>query len=270
MEISGEAVGDAARRSASGRQRGLIVLCAANNYDTIKVADQHMAESLAANCDLLYVDPPRSPFSARRNPALAAGLEEPRLRRMSAGFWRLTPLVPPFPMRAGMRSVTEQLVRRAIRNATTTIGTRVAAVISPWTTLDVFGICDEQVKIWWAQDDFAAGAELMHISRKRTAAGERSRAHSCDFVVAANPEVAARWRSQGCEVDLIPYGCDPDAFACVGSVAPAQDVCLTSPVAVVMGQFNGRTDPRLLLAIADAGLSLLLVGPGPRQLGSPS
>jgi teichuronic acid biosynthesis glycosyltransferase TuaH len=247
--------------SPSETRRGLIVLCAANNYNAVKGADQHMAENLARNCELLYVDPPQSRVSLRRNPALATVLEEPTLRRTSTGFWRLTPVVPPFPMRRGMRSITEQLVKRAIRRAVAAIAGEATVLITSWATLDVSGICNERLKVWWAQDDFAAGAELMGISQRPTAAGQLSQARSSDFVVAINPDVAERWQSEGCEVELIPNGCDPQAFASVGEITPSTDVQLAPPIAVMMGQFNDRTDPRLLRAVVDAGMSLLLVGP---------
>src|SRR4051812_25243190 len=39
---------------------GLIVLCAANNMDDVKLADRHMAECLTAHAPVLYVDPPMS------------------------------------------------------------------------------------------------------------------------------------------------------------------------------------------------------------------
>jgi teichuronic acid biosynthesis glycosyltransferase TuaH len=237
------------------------VLCAANNFDTIKVADQHMAEHLAAHGELLYVDPPLSLAAAFRNPALRRALRRPRLRMTPGGFWRLTPVVPPFPLRRGMRSLTRMLVRRELQRATAEIDDRVAAVISAWPTLDVFGVCGERLRVWWAQDDFAAGAELMGTARTYTAAGERARAAASDLVVAANPLVAEHWREQGCEVELIPYGCDVEAFASTVLTAPAAGVNLTPPVAAVVGQFNERTDPRLLAAVADAGISLLLVGP---------
>src|SRR4051812_31161894 len=39
---------------------GLVVLHAANSYDSVKFADQHMAESLSKLVPVLYVDPPVS------------------------------------------------------------------------------------------------------------------------------------------------------------------------------------------------------------------
>jgi teichuronic acid biosynthesis glycosyltransferase TuaH len=239
----------------------LLVVCAANNYDSVKVADHHMAERLAQHAPVLYVDPPLSHLTRWQNPRLASAVSRPRLRRVDAGFWRLTPVVLPFPMRSGMRAVTERLVRRSLACAVEEIGMDVGAVLTTWANLDVFGVCHEQLRIWWAQDDFAAGSQLMRVNAERVAAGERARAAASDLVVAANPEVAEHWRRAGHDVELIPYGSDPATFARVEHVPPAPGVRLAPPVAVLVGQLNARVDPALLEAVAERGVSLLLVGP---------
>jgi glycosyltransferase involved in cell wall biosynthesis len=239
----------------------MIVVCAANNYDSVKLHDQHMAERLAGRAPLLYVDGPMSRLTPRNDPGVASSVAKPHLRRVQAGFWRLTPVVAPFPMRPGMKVVTERLVRRALGRAVTSIGVDVAALITAWPRLDVFGSCGEELRVWWAQDDFAAGAGLMGQDPARVARGERARAESSDLVVAANPELAARLRSEGHDVELVPYGADPESFADVESATPAPGVDLPAPVAVLVGHLNERVDPSLLVAVAERGVSLLLVGP---------
>jgi glycosyltransferase involved in cell wall biosynthesis len=251
------------RRSRNRSAEGLVVICAGNNYDSVKLHDHHMAERLATRAPVLYVDPPLSHLTPRNDPGLAPSLIPPRLRRVPAGFWRLTPVVAPFPTRSGMRAVTERLVRRALARAVASLGMDVRAVVTAWPELDVFGACDEQLGVWWAQDDFAAGAGLMGAFAARVAAGERARADSSDLVVAANPDVAARWRSEGHDVELIPYGADPESFAEVEHTPLAPGVDLTPPVAVLVGHLNERVDPRLLEAVAARDVSLLLVGPAP-------
>ena len=58
-----------------GEWDDLIVLCAANGWDTTKVADQHMAQHLSATVPVLYVDPPISRLSVLRSPELRASLD---------------------------------------------------------------------------------------------------------------------------------------------------------------------------------------------------
>ena len=255
----------------TGRQE-LIVVCAANHYDSVKLADQHVVEHLAPRAPVLYVDPPISHLTPRNSPRVGPSLKKPRLRRQAGGFWRLTPVVAPGPLRRGMRAVTERLVRRALQRAVATIGMPVHAVVTAWPQLDVFGACGEQLHVWWAQDDFAAGAELMGRHGERVATGERARATASDLVIAASPEVAGRWEREGLDVVLIPYGADTASFAAVEAAAAAPDVELPGPIAVLVGQLNERVDGALLEAVADRGVSLLLVGPvyggGPAWLPS--
>jgi teichuronic acid biosynthesis glycosyltransferase TuaH len=245
-------------------ERGLIVLCAANNYDAVKMMDQHFSERWAQRRPVLYVDPPISHLTPRRQPALASSLQGPRLRQLGESLWRLTPVVAPFPMRRGMRPVTELAVRRLLGRAVRSLGGRVEAVVNAWPELDAFGTCDERLRVFWAQDDFAAGAALMGLDARRVAAGEAARAAAADLVVAANPLVAERWRAAGCDVELIPYGADVQAFAAPPATpAVRMPDGIRRPVVVVVGQLNERTDPALLEAVADLEVSLVLIGPVP-------
>ena len=243
------------------RAEGLVVICAANNYDGVKLADHHVVEHLAPYAPVLYVDPPLSHLVVRHNPALSSSLKRPRLRWEAAGFWRLTPVVPPGLMRDGMRRIGERTVRTMLRRAVATIRIPVRAVVTAWPELDVFGACDERLRVWWAQDDFAAGADLLGARPDRMATAERARAASSDLVIAANPDVAERWTRAGCDVVLIPYGADPRTFARVDPTLAASDLELSGPTAILVGHLNDRVDVALLEAVADRGVSLLLVGP---------
>ena len=111
---------------------GLVVLCAANSYDSIKVADQHMAEQLSRMMPVLYVDPPLSRLTPAKNPELAQAITGPRLRVLAAGLARLTPVVQPFPSRPGIASLTTALAARHVRRAVSTLGGQAQALISAW------------------------------------------------------------------------------------------------------------------------------------------
>jgi teichuronic acid biosynthesis glycosyltransferase TuaH len=240
---------------------GLVVICAANSWDAMKMADQHMAEQMARLVPVLYVDPPMSRLTPRRNPEAAASLEGPRLRVIAPGLARLTPVVQPFPSRRGMTPVTNALLRRILTKAVARLGATPRAVVSAWPLHPVFGSCDEHVGIYWAQDDFAAGGPLFGVDATRLLAGERRTAAAADAVVAANPDVAAMWRARGHVTHLIPYGADVTAFEAVEQLATPPDVTLPRPIVGFVGHINARTDMDLLEAIAGRGRSLLLVGP---------
>jgi teichuronic acid biosynthesis glycosyltransferase TuaH len=246
---------------APGQWDDLIVLCAANNLDGMKVADLHLAEHLSRLAPVLYVDPPMSHLTPRKHPETAKALREPRLRLQQPRLARLTPVVQPFPSRPGLAGMSCALIRRYLRRATARLGGRVTAVISAWPQYPVFGSCGEHVSVYWAQDDFLGGAALLGLNVGLLARQESRVAADADLVVAANPVVATAWRDRGQRPLLIPFGADIDAYRDVERAARPADADLPGPVAGFVGRLNGRTDLHLLEAIADRGRSLLLVGP---------
>lgn len=239
----------------------MVVLCAANSYDGIKLADQHLAEQLSALVPVLYVDPPVSPLTPLRHRDAASRLARPRLRAQAPRLARLSPVVQPGPSRKGLTGWTTALTRQYLRRATSRLGGDVRAVISAWPQFGVFGSCRETVRIYWAQDDFVGGASLLGLNSGHLAARERAVAAGADLVIAANPLVADTWRDRHRRVTLIPYGADVSAYHAVDTVPVPPDAGLEGPVAGFVGQLNRRTDLRLLEAVADRGRSLLLVGP---------
>ena len=239
---------------------GLIVLCAANNYDGVRMGDWHLAAHLSKLAPVLYVDPPMSRLTPARSPATAGALRSPRLRLQGPGLARLTPVVQPFPSRRGMTAMTSALTRGHLRRATTRLGGRVRAVISSWPLYPVFGSCGEQTRVYWAKDDFVGGAALLGLNAKLVDGLERRVAASASLVVVASPVVADTWLSRGLDPVLIPFGTDVDAYLGIEDAPLPSDVDLPGPVAGVVGRINDRTDLSLLEAIADRGQSLLLVG----------
>lgn len=244
-----------------GRWENLIVLCAANCYDGIKLADQHMAEHLSVLGPVLYVDPPLSLLTPLRAAQAVQALDGPRLRTLAPNLARLTPVVQPGPSRRGLASLTSALARRHLRHATSMLGGNVMAVVSAWPLYPVFNSCGERLRMYWAQDDFVGGADLLRMDRRQLDKQERRVASIADLIVAASPVVAATWRDRGFAPVLIPYGADVDAYAAVDQAPRPSDVHLDSPIVGFVGQLNDRTDMRLLEAVADRGRSLLLVGP---------
>lgn len=239
----------------------LVVICAANNYDGIKLADQHLAGHLAKLSPVLYVDPPLSRLTPLRHPDMAAAVTGPRLRLQAPGLARLTPLVQPCPSRRGLTSLTALIARRYLQKAVAQLGGRASALVSAWPLYPVFGSGREEISIYWAQDDFVGGAALLGLNARHLDARERDVAAAASLIVAANPAVADTWRASGHEVALIPYGADVEAYVGVDQAPIPPDVGLDGPIAGFVGQINSRTDLRLLEAIADRGRSLLLVGP---------
>jgi len=239
----------------------LVVICAANSWDAVKMMDQHLAERMAKLGPVLYVDPPLSRLSPLLRPELAASLQGPRLRLVGSSLARLTPIVLPGRFRPGMTWLTTRTLRLALRAAATALGGSVRAVIAATVLLNPFGASGERVKVFWAQDDFATGARAFGLSATRIRRGEARLAAAADVIVAANPLVADAWRGRGFHTIMIPFGCDSELFAGADRAPLPTDVRLVPPIAGFIGHLGDRIDIRLLEAVADRGHSLLLVGP---------
>jgi glycosyltransferase involved in cell wall biosynthesis len=259
---------------------GLVVFHAANSWDSVKFADQHLAEALSRLVPVLYVDPPISFLTPLKRPEARAALRQPRLRLLAPGLARLTPVSLPGMERPGMAAITTVLVRRAMARAARALvgperrprgrsGARgaegrdgVRAVIAASVLVPTLGACGERLGVYWAQDDFVGGAELFGSSAERISSGELRLAAAADLIVASNPVVADAWRGRGrADTLLIPFGADAERFAATDQAPPAADVELPAPVVGFVGHLGDRIDLRLLEAVADGGRSLLLVGP---------
>lgn len=238
-----------------------VVLFAANNWDDVKFADRHLAERLAEWTTVLYVDPPMSRWTPRHKPALRAALAGPRLRSLGVNLLRLTPVVTPFPERPGVVHLTRSLIRRWVLDAMARHNLRAPYVIhtSP------LGVSPRRlpaaVHVYWAQDDYVAGAELFGVAAHRIRRGEGRMSRQSDLIVAATPGRYEYWQGRHPHVALIPYGCDTDAYAACRRLSPAEDVRLPRPIVGYCGGIGARVDLRLLEALAAADCSLLLVGP---------
>lgn len=240
---------------------GMIVLCAGNGWDGVKMQDRHMAEHLVAHAPVLYVDPPVSCLSWLKNPAVAASMKPPRLRMVGEGLARFTPIVPPKPTHPAVAPIATRVARRQLRGAVHSLGGSVKALISTWLFLDVYGVCGEQRRVYWWSDDPVGAATLWGNSADRLAAADERLARASDLIVAVNEGATQRLRERGLPAAFVPNGCDSDLFADVDNVAAASDVRLPSPIAAFVGHLNSRTDLALLEGVADSGMGLLLIGP---------
>lgn len=247
--------------AAAGPWDGLVVLCAANSWDDVKLADRHMAEHLAALAPVLYVDPPISHLTRFNAPQIAPSLKRPRLRTVAPRIARYTPVVPPKPMEPAILPLTNRIVRHELRSAVRRLGARVEAVVSTWLFVDAYGACGERVRAYWWQDDPVAAAELWRRSAERLAEGDRRLCASSDLVVAVSESVVADLQSRGVDAAYLPNGCDASFYAGVDEAPDPPDVDLQGPIAGFVGHLNSRTDLALLEAIVTAGASLLLIGP---------
>ena len=241
---------------------GLIVICAANSWDDIKLADRHMAERLAQHAPVLYVDPPISHLTRFNKPVLAAPTQGERLTTVAPRIARLSPVVAPKPTHPLMVGTAAWMARRQLGRAIRSLGAaRVEAVVTTWLFFNVYGACGERRRVYWWQDDPVGAAALWGVSADRLAAAEERLARASDLVVAVNEGAVERLAGRGFPSAYLPNGCDAESFAHVEDAEAAADVKLKGPIAGFVGHLNSRTDLALLEAVADAEVSLLLIGP---------
>ena len=235
----------------------LVILAGGETWGDIWGSHRHLAEALSQERPVLYVDTPVSPLTHRRR----TGVVPPGLRLERPGLAVLVPPALPGLSRPGIRWTTHALTRRAIRGALKDLGSPRVGLLVVTGLDDLFRACDAGTKVLYATDDFAAGAELMGIGRRYLEAGERRAAAMADRVVVVSDHLAGKWRRLGHEPIVIPNGCDPAAFAHVDEAPVPDDVPLTGPTAGMVGRLSARVDLPMLEAVADDGVSLLLVGP---------
>ena len=239
-----------------------VVWFAGVSWDGVRGTDRHLVTALARHTRVLWVDPPVSPLTPGR---FTGGRRtvRPRLSRVDDRVERLTPLVLPGHTRPGVRATTWPLVRAQVRLGLRRLGARPRAVVASHLD-DVLGGWGPGVRtVLFGTDDFVAGAELMGQPADRLRAEERRAVGRADVLVTITPELAARWAAMrpGVEPAVVPNGCDPDAYAGLDALPRPAGFDLPAPVVGLVGQLSDRIDLDVLEAVADAGLSLLLVGP---------
>jgi teichuronic acid biosynthesis glycosyltransferase TuaH len=222
--------------------------------------DRRIVREMERHARLLWVDPPVSPMTSAERRFGAARTFWPTLRVLNQRVTRLTPTALPCMTRFGVRTSTELLIRTQVRWALRRIRIEPFAVVA--TNLrDVQGRWrDGVVSALHGTDDYVAGAELMGQSTHRLRALERRAVTQADVVTTLSPLLAQRWSAlRGVPVPLIPNGCTP--LIVNPHLLPQTVKELKRPVVGLVGTLNARLDIGLIEAVADAGFSLLLVGP---------
>jgi teichuronic acid biosynthesis glycosyltransferase TuaH len=115
------------------------------------------------------------------------------------------------------------------------------------------------VNVLYGTDDYVAGAELMGLSASYVCRQERRAVSRADVVAVVSSHLAERWTRLGANPILIPNGCILTQLS--EEAIPPDLEGLPPPVVGLIGQLSERIDLDVLQTIADAGFSLLIVGP---------
>jgi teichuronic acid biosynthesis glycosyltransferase TuaH len=240
------------------RQQHIIWL-SGERWDRYAGSHRHMAVALAEHARILWVDPPISPATRTRQRDGQPRMLTPALTQPSDRITRLTPVVLPGFSRPGIRSTTARLIRAQVWWAVRKLKIQPSAVVMAYLG-DLLGGWGEGVtNVLFGTDDYVAGAELMGLSAGYLHGLERRALARADVVVAVTQDLARRWSGGRARTVVIPNGCWP-ATGTTARRAP-DAARLPWPVIGLVGHLADRIDFDVLDAIADAGFSLLLVGP---------
>ena len=235
----------------------VVVVCAGTTWNGSRGSAHHIADHLRERCPVLWVDPPVSHVTLARNRTFHQ-LRERRLRVVAPDLAVLSPIVLPAMRRPIINGTTERLVRWQIRRALRSLGARSTVRIVA-SDLMLFEDRPGELQVLYAMDDLAAGAELIGVPVERIRRNEARQGASCDLVVAVSPALRDKWAEHADSV-FIPNGCDAERFVGVDDLVAADDVVLPRPIAGLVGYLSDRIDLDLLEAVADRGISILLVG----------
>ncbi len=242
---------------------GQVVYFPGVGWDEVTGTDRMLAQEISRRRDVLWVDPPVPLHRWVREQGLRGLLSQVRLVRRSSSVTTARTVGPPWPNRlltwrlsAWRAGRAARVALRAAQADGTAADAPLVVVATPQPRSRPRG-----VRVYFATDDFAAGAELMGIDRRRLARWEARQLAEAQVRLAISPVLAQRWASTGWAGTVLSNGCDPGLRQRVRQATPAEEIRLTGPVAGVVGQLSARLDLGLLEAVVDDGLSLLLVGP---------
>ena len=250
----------------SGDWTDLVVICGTTFWSGHRLLDQHMAEHLAAFVPVLYIDPPDLvplpvPERRRGDHALAPGLHVlgPQLAVWSSHV--------PSQASAGRQGDRRSrcCVGRCVAAMRLLGSPRVSAVIVP-SLNPLFGALGERTRVFYAKDDYVAGAELMGMARRRLTRRAHRQPRDADLVVAVSPTLVESMSQIAARTLLVPT----TAVTWSSSVRrPTRRLGrVRRPVVGFVGQLSERIDVAILERLARAGTELLLIGPRQRTLAS--
>lgn len=233
------------------------LVLAATRYDGPAFTERHVVDQLVADEPVTWIEPPVSWFGARRRSDLLDGRTAPGSRTVGPRLVRVFPPTPPFKDRPAVRPLADASYRATVRSVLRRTSPDVAiAFAAHWPSLDLVG--PGTLRVFWAKDDLLAATALSGLQQDRVEQGLRRQLANADLVVAATSVIADRLREVR-DVLLLPPGADVDAFTEVGP--RPTDLPADEPLVGFVGQLTDRVDQDLLVAVADTGVQLVLVGP---------
>ena len=236
-----------------------LVWMAGVSWDGIRGTDRHMVSAMTRHASILWVDPPISPMTPAARRAGFRRTFRPVISPVDDRITRLSPVALPGLTRPVVRATTAPLVRAQVRWAVRRLGIEPFAVVASHLDTALGGWGNSVVNVLYGTDDYVAGARLTGLSARRLRKLEQRSLARADVVMAVSPQLADKWARPGAEPVLIPNGCHLTRGS--SETFPPAVRNLPPPVVGLVGQLSERIDLDILNGIADAGFSLLVIGP---------
>ncbi|HXW43598.1 MAG TPA: glycosyltransferase [Streptosporangiaceae bacterium] len=237
----------------------LVVWIAGQSWDAVPGTDRPIVTAIGSSIRFLWVDPPVSPAREGLREILTGRALRPTLAQATETVTRLTPRALPALSKPVIRTTTRHLLRWQIRWALRQLGEHPEAVVATHLDGPLGNWGTGVTSVFYGTDDYVAGAGLMGLSIRRQVRQERRVLGTADKVVGVSVALIDRWTRLGAKPTLIPNGCWPVDASRKPAAVPLPE--LPKPVVGLVGQLSERIDLAVLEAIADAGYSLLIVGP---------
>jgi teichuronic acid biosynthesis glycosyltransferase TuaH len=230
----------------------LVIWIAGTSWDApVPGTDRRLATEVAREIPVLWVDPPRPwrpGHPVDREPEVVAD-----------GVMRIRVVATPGLTREGIRQVTQVLLARAVREATSALGRSPCAILSSFP-LASFPKGVPGRRILYVTDDWLDGSSQLGLSRTAVRSVMVRNLRDADLVTAVSPVLSAT-------LDMLmpPAAAGrPAASVLPNGCSPSMDPVLQprrEPEVGLIGQLNERLDLDIVDAVRSTGVRLRVVGP---------
>jgi teichuronic acid biosynthesis glycosyltransferase TuaH len=245
------------------------VIYAPTPWDGARQAAHFLAEALAQDHPVLYIDPPVSPLSPIRYGLGGDSWTQLRTvfdrRLRTHGRLRVfSPLVLPPIRNRRMYSLSLPALRAQIAHAVARAGMQDPIVIAWQALTELTGVAGEALRVGVVMDHPAAGASLMGLDPAESEAETAELCAAADLVCTTSRAVHGLLAERGCESELVPFGFSTNAADLFdAAVRPHEYESLPRPLLGYTGGIDDRLDYELVLRLADrfSEGSIVFVGP---------
>ena len=186
-----------------------VVYCPGAPWDAVVGTDRHLATALSRIRPVIWMDPPTSLISRLRT----GGPKVDGVSAVAPGITRLHPLAPSWGVSYSRthNCGTLGLHPRAFILAQVRPRGRSRPCLFHRAS---FGTLAEgqRTPIYFATDDFVAGADLLGISARHATHARRRNLAAADSVLAVTENLAERLRACHDRVRVFPNGCNPQIY----------------------------------------------------------